>query len=103
MDTIYIFSIRRILKLKIKKSSIISLAIALSMAFTTFTPIVSYAAEMNGKDVVFDGEKPSDGQTPEGEQPSDGQTPEGEQPSDGQTPEGEQPSDGQTPEGEQPS
>ncbi|MCC0632163.1 Cys-Gln thioester bond-forming surface protein [Clostridioides sp. ZZV15-6388] len=91
------------MKVKIKKSSIISLAIAFSMAFTTFTPIVSYAAEMNGKDVVFDGEKPSEGQTPEGEQPSDGQTPEGEQPSEGQTPEGEQPSEGQTPEGEQPS
>ncbi|MGO1042055.1 Cys-Gln thioester bond-forming surface protein [Clostridioides difficile] len=91
------------MKVKIKKSSIISLAIVFSMAFTTFTPIVSYAAEMNGKDVVLDGEKPSEGQTPEGEQPSEGQTPEGEQPSEGQTPEGEQPSEGQTPEGEQPS
>ncbi|UDN61575.1 Cys-Gln thioester bond-forming surface protein [Clostridioides sp. ES-W-0016-02] len=91
------------MKVKIKKSSIISLAIAFSMVFATFTPIVSYAAEMKGKDVVLDGEKPSEGQTPEGEQPSEGQTPEGEQPSEGQTPEGEQPSEGQTPEGEQPS
>ncbi|MCC0688269.1 thioester domain-containing protein [Clostridioides sp. ES-S-0056-01] len=91
------------MKVKIKKSSIISLAIAFSMVFATFTPIVSYAAEMKDKDVVLDGEKPSEGQTPEGEQPSEGQTPEGEQPSEGQTPEGEQPSEGQTPEGEQPS
>ncbi len=91
------------MKTKIKKSSIISLVIAFSMVFTTFTPIVSYADEVIGNDTIINGEKPSDGQTPEGEKPSDGQTPEGEKPSDGQTPEGEKPSDGQTPEGEKPS
>ncbi|MCC0685478.1 hypothetical protein, partial [Clostridioides sp. ZZV14-6345] len=66
------------MKTKIKKSSIISLVIAFSMVFTTFTPIVSYADEVIGNDTIINGEKPSDGQTPEGEKPSDGQTPEGE-------------------------
>ncbi|MDB0440016.1 Cys-Gln thioester bond-forming surface protein [Clostridioides difficile] len=91
------------MKTKIKKSSIISLVIAFSMVFTTFTPIVSYADEVTSNDTILNGEKPSEGQTPEGEKPSEGQTPEGEKPSEGQTPEGEKPSEGQTPEGEKPS
>ncbi|HBH1916489.1 TPA: Cys-Gln thioester bond-forming surface protein [Clostridioides difficile] len=78
MNTIYVFSIRRILKTKIKKSSIISVVIAFSMVFTAFTPIVSYADEVIGNDTIINGEKPLEGQTPEGEKPLEGQTPEGE-------------------------
>lgn len=57
MNTIYVFSIRRILKTKIKKSSIISLVIAFSMVFTAFTPIVSYADEVTSNDTILNGEE----------------------------------------------
>ncbi|MDI7817249.1 Cys-Gln thioester bond-forming surface protein [Clostridioides difficile] len=91
------------MKIKIKKSSIISLVIAFSMAFTAFAPIISYADEVSGKDTILGGEKPSGGETPDGEKPSGGETPDGEKPSGGETPDGEKPSGGETPDGEKPS
>ncbi|NMS89533.1 Cys-Gln thioester bond-forming surface protein [Clostridioides difficile] len=91
------------MKIKIKKSSIVSLVIAFSIAFTAFAPIISYADEVSGKDTILDGEKPSGGETPDGEKPSGGETPDGEKPSGGETPDGEKPSGGETPDGEKPS
>ena len=90
------------MKIKIKKSSIISLVIAFSIAFTAFAPIISYADEVDGKDIILDGEKPTVGETPDGEKPTVGETPDGEKPTVGETPDGEKPTVGETPDGEKP-
>ncbi|EQF23084.1 putative surface protein [Clostridioides difficile CD160] len=91
------------MKIKIKKSSIISLVIAFSIAFTAFAPIISYADEVDGKDIILDGEKPTVGETPDGEKPTVGETPDGEKPTVGETPDGEKPTVGETPDGDKPS
>ncbi|MBY2476948.1 Cys-Gln thioester bond-forming surface protein [Clostridioides difficile] len=90
------------MKIKIKKSSIVSLVIAFSIAFTAFAPIISYADEVGGKDTILDVEKPTVGETPDGEKPTVGETPDGEKPTVGETPDGEKPTVGETPDGEKP-